>query len=403
MKFLLLGILVLVLTCSVFAGGLENKVNYSAEFGRTLNRNSSIDADAAMYNPAGLIRMKSGDYWNVGFQYIGKEYFHTMGTTRLESDEPSVLGNFFGVHREGKNAFFGGIGIVGGGGKVIYPQGSARTTLIGNTMIQASGGALTAIQSQNISLESIGYGYSFGVARELDRRLSGAIAVRYIDSFRKGTANAVLTGPGVTNTIILDFKDEADNWGMVAGLDYLLTDKHRIGIRYESRVKMIYDRHVSQNTTAGLGYTDGARVRRDFPAVLGVGFAWDINPRWNATFDYTSFMNESAVMDDFPNMTGINNSYDAGFSLEYKVSEKLFWSAGYLYTSMGVDAEKVTPEAAELDANSYAFGFKYKPRPDYSWNAGLLLVEYDPATTKTGVVYDKDVWILSVGLERYFK
>jgi len=53
-------------TSFLFAGGIENKHNWSAEYARTLNRNAATDsADAVVYNPAGVMSMEDGFYVNL--------------------------------------------------------------------------------------------------------------------------------------------------------------------------------------------------------------------------------------------------------------------------------------------------------------------------------------------------
>ena len=47
MKSLGITLLVLVLTAQLFAGGMVTNSNQSAEYMRTLNRNASLDIDAA--------------------------------------------------------------------------------------------------------------------------------------------------------------------------------------------------------------------------------------------------------------------------------------------------------------------------------------------------------------------
>jgi hypothetical protein len=43
-----------VCVSAVYAGAIDNKTNWSAEYIRTLNRNAATDyADIAAYNPAG--------------------------------------------------------------------------------------------------------------------------------------------------------------------------------------------------------------------------------------------------------------------------------------------------------------------------------------------------------------
>jgi len=64
---------------SLFAGGIENKHNWSAEYVRTLNRNAATDsADAVVYNPAGVMKMEDGFYLNLTGQYVLKDYSNTF-------------------------------------------------------------------------------------------------------------------------------------------------------------------------------------------------------------------------------------------------------------------------------------------------------------------------------------
>jgi len=59
----------------VWAGGADNKTNWSAEYIRTLNRNAATDAaDIVMYNPAGVMMMEDGLYGNISAHYIAKDY-----------------------------------------------------------------------------------------------------------------------------------------------------------------------------------------------------------------------------------------------------------------------------------------------------------------------------------------
>ena len=76
----------------LFAGGIENKHNWSAEWVRSLNRNAATDsADAVAYNPAGVMKMDGGFYLNVAGQYALKEYSNTyQGTKRAASAFCSV-------------------------------------------------------------------------------------------------------------------------------------------------------------------------------------------------------------------------------------------------------------------------------------------------------------------------
>jgi long-chain fatty acid transport protein len=127
----------LALSCAVastvFAGAIENKTNWSAEYIRTLNRNAATDyADIAMYNPAGTVKLHEGFTVNGSIQFLSKEYENnvTLGPTtvyNMESDEPSYIPGIFAVYNNEKFSIFGAFSNVGGGGKVDFSQGSWTT------------------------------------------------------------------------------------------------------------------------------------------------------------------------------------------------------------------------------------------------------------------------------------
>jgi len=99
----LVGFMVLVvlvgLSSSIYAGGIINKQNLSADYIRTLNRNAATDmADAAAFNPAGTAMMQDGLYVKADAIYLWKDYTNQMPSTpaifnlgTLESGEPSII------------------------------------------------------------------------------------------------------------------------------------------------------------------------------------------------------------------------------------------------------------------------------------------------------------------------
>ena len=101
----------------LFAGGIDNKTNWSAEYIRTLNRNAATDsADIVSYNPAGVMKMEDGLFGNLSVQYINKDYTNKVDGTDLDSTEPSFLPGLFALYKQDKWAGFFAFTIPGGGG-----------------------------------------------------------------------------------------------------------------------------------------------------------------------------------------------------------------------------------------------------------------------------------------------
>ncbi|MGW8161479.1 MAG: hypothetical protein ACWGN1_04460, partial [Desulfobulbales bacterium] len=136
MKKILICIGGMVLSCTfaatVFAGAVDNKTNWSAEYIRTLNRNAATDyADIAAYNPAGTVKLDEGFIINGSIQYLAKDYKNVINGTEFKSDEPSYVPGIYAVYNKKKYALFGALTVVGGGGKVDFSKGDVTTNLIG--------------------------------------------------------------------------------------------------------------------------------------------------------------------------------------------------------------------------------------------------------------------------------
>jgi long-chain fatty acid transport protein len=97
LAILCLSSLVLLISSPLLAGGITNKQNFSVEYLRTASRNAATDsADAAVYNPAGVMRMEDGIYINAGAFYAFKDYSNTIGGREYSSDEPSIVPSLIG-------------------------------------------------------------------------------------------------------------------------------------------------------------------------------------------------------------------------------------------------------------------------------------------------------------------
>ena len=111
MKKFLIFLCVVGLTVSsastLFAGGIINKQNQSADYMRTLSRHAATDfADIAVYNPAGIMKMADGGYAKLDVMYFDKDYSNTIPNNfcefnqafgKLDQDEPSIIPGVFAV------------------------------------------------------------------------------------------------------------------------------------------------------------------------------------------------------------------------------------------------------------------------------------------------------------------
>lgn len=111
--FVTLGVVCLA-AAPLYAGGIINKSNQSADYLRTLNRHAATDyADAAVYNPAGVMKFDDGLKIKADVMYFNKDYSNTVpptfngglpdpplagGAGELNSEKPSIIPGFFATY-----------------------------------------------------------------------------------------------------------------------------------------------------------------------------------------------------------------------------------------------------------------------------------------------------------------
>ena len=117
----------------LYAGGIINKQNQSADYMRTLNRSAATDyPDIAVYNPAGIMKMENGAYGKIDAMYFSKDYSNDApaGFGKLNSDKPSIIPGAFALYKHDRWAGFFAFTVPAGGGELDYKDGDARTVAL---------------------------------------------------------------------------------------------------------------------------------------------------------------------------------------------------------------------------------------------------------------------------------
>ncbi|HWR74377.1 MAG TPA: hypothetical protein VN276_01985 [Bacteroidales bacterium] len=131
MKKILTVISALVITGSLFAGGLVTNTNHSAYMVRLISRQASMNVDATYYNPAGLTKLEDGFHFSLNNQIIGQTktitndyYFLTEKPTEyIGTVSAPIFPGVYAVYKVNKFAFSLGFNPVGGGGGAEYATG----------------------------------------------------------------------------------------------------------------------------------------------------------------------------------------------------------------------------------------------------------------------------------------
>ena len=425
-------LLSIALVSTAFAGAIDNKTNWSAEYIRTLNRNAATDyADVAAYNPAGTVKLADGFILNGSVQYLGKEYANNITVAPntvlpFESDESSLVPGLFGVYNRDRWSFFGAVTVVGGGGKVDFSQGNWTTTQIGGLLTSGMVPYLplcplgkdcenfnpTDLTGQKLEAESYYMGYTLGGAFEINDIFSVSAGIRYVNAKREAQGFITLLdanyNPNTSYVLAVNYEQEGDGWGGIFGINIAPNDKLNIGMRYEMKTKLDLEATVPVGVGAGvLQYltppiVNGQSNARDLPATFGFGLSYWLTPQLRLETNYTHYFNTDADWSGAEK--NVDDGYDLGIALEYHFNESFLGSIGYLRTETGIEPQYMLPENPELDANTIGAGIAYAINEKFHTNLslGYVFYESDSFIAPPTVEYEKKIFFLALGLEYRF-
>jgi long-chain fatty acid transport protein len=424
-----LGILVLAAS-PLYAGGIINKSNQSADYMRTLNRSAATDyPDIAVFNPAGIMQMENGAYAKLDALYFGKDYSNTIPNDafppfnqpfgKLSQDTPSVIPAFFAVYKQDRWAGFFAFTIPAGGGELEYDDGTARTVQLGSSIAQginlgATGGAtnaspynLIAFQKEKVK-DSVAYGFSLGGSYAINKMWSVAAAARYVYSTREFDGQVTIAssaGLAPAIPLRLDIKEDDGGWGGYFGVNFAPNDKLNTALTFYTSTDIKYEREVKKDTllpngvpvSIATGFRDGSTIQDDIPGQINFGISYKFLPQLNVALNYVLYLEKSATIQTFSDE---GNSWDLGLTAEYIFSPQWKASVGYLYTDIKLpdDQQIEQPEEPKLSANTFAGGVVFSPTPKWDITFGGAYVDYKDVTDDFGIKYKKSVWNLSAGV-----
>jgi len=391
---------------TVFAGAIDNRTNWGAEYLRTLTRNAATDyADIAAYNPAGTVKLHEGFTINGSLQYLGKETVNNVtdpyGKNKFKSDEPSYVPSVFGVYNRGNWSLFGAMTVVAGAGKVDFSKGDFTTRMIQLGILQG------LPDTAHLTAELYSVGYTFGSAFKINDMFSLSMGLRYVDAYKEAKGAAAVFFPGPTPVSApIAFEQEGGGWGGIFGINIAPNDSFNIGMRYETKTDINLDTKVKkdpQGILPYLGIYDDTYQPRDLPALLGLGVSYWVSPKLRTEVNLTYYFNEGADWDGAEK--DIDDGYEVGISLEYHFTDSFLASIGYLRNEAGSDPDYMLPENPALDSNTLGGGIAYAITESLHTNLSTAYVFYkdDSFTSPIGPVkYEKSVLFLAAGMEYRF-
>lgn len=430
MKLSTISILVLVLIEAAGvseAGNIDFLSSRSPDLVRIMSRNAATDAaDIVSYNPAGLTFLPEGFYVNFGGQTLLKDY--TVEATPPGATEPVVyetetptpfLPSFYAVYRHCDMALFGAFTVPAGGGKLDFENGLNVLPLFETGLQQAVSGSpyyFAQMNSGEAIATSMYTAATLGGACSLSDAVSAALGLRYTWASRNYDVTGdftIIDGAAPPESMVVgtshrELRADKSASGVcaIAGIDVALSQSLNAAVRVETRTCLEFETSTDINDWSALpslaSFNDGAKQRRDLPAVVGLGFQWHASPSLMFTTGGNYYLLDEANKDDDGLDDNYDNGFDASLGVEYDVSPALALSTGYMYSDLGGSDTTYSDLEYSLDANFVGFGGRYRASRNLSLTgaAGRLICnEGNGAGTYEGSVYNKSLWYFALGGE----
>lgn len=365
MKKILTALLCGLCVASVFAGGIDNKTNLSTGFIRNPSRNvESERPESVFYNIAGTGMMQDGLYFEVGNQFLIKNYSNQIeGNDTIYNDKEPVLlyPNFNIVWKNNRFAVFGGFNVFGGGGSLEYKDGTATTAR-----------ALSVLGSPKHSLSV--YGVTFGEIFGLSYNFwHGRVSVSAAGRLLHGTQRLTLSSDNAIFGTLnggkeAGFEAFGTGFGAIFGIHFRPYDILDLSVQYQTKTKMEMRFKSTKGNLIGNfigGRRKGDHFQNDMPAVLNLGVGYRaINPLY-ISFSFNYYFNNKANIEDIA--TGKNleykNSYEFAVGFDYQIIPQVLASLGAVYSKQGFTETANSGFSPVLNSITVGAGAEITPIP----------------------------------------
>ncbi|MDR1004737.1 MAG: hypothetical protein LBL97_07015 [Prevotellaceae bacterium] len=417
-KLSLIGMLLLITSVPVFAGGLLTNTNQHIAFLRMLARGASIDIDGVYSNPAGLSFLpKDGLYLSLNIQNANQTrlidatfpLFPEADHTRHYKGTASapVIPSFQAAYKTGDWVFSGSFAVVGGGGKASFNTGLPMFDAMAMGMINpqlaqhpqlgqliAAGTPASSLYTITSSLDGKQYiyGVQLGISYKVNDWFSTFVGGRmnYFTGGYEGFLKAKLKpdfGESELAAIALDCTQTG--WGLtpIIGADFKL-NKWNIGLKYEFMASLnIENKTKTLDIPAGTeaafdAYRDGVNTPNDIPALLTAAVGYEFLPTLHASVEYHYFFDKDAGMagNKQKALTGGTNEYLVG--AEWDAHKYVTVSAGYQKTDYGLADNFQSDIAFSCDSYSIGVGAALNLSKHLKLNLAYFWTTYSDYTKK---------------------
>jgi long-chain fatty acid transport protein len=309
----------------------------------------------------------SGIMINPNYPAFGAQYNGSMvSAPEFFTDGATKLNDLAG----GANQYYMGLAQVveGGGGGILLANGTAAGLEAQNVVeIQGILGA-AGINTAGMDIQTA-------------RATLQAVAPAFVEKANGMSANAANTA---------DKKVDVEQAGSaitpIVGAHFVLLDNRlNIGLKYELATTLKLKNYTTADDV-GM-YPDGVENHSDLPAMFSGGVSYHATDKLGVSLGYHYYWDKS--MKYFDN-TKTNeeyldgNSYELAVGLEYKLSEKLLLSTGYLLAKVQKKSMYQSDLSNNLPSHSFGLGAQYTVGQRLDINLGVFTTVYDEVvSTKT--------------------
>lgn len=461
MKKIISVVSALVVTGSLFAGGLVTNTNQSALYTRLQSRNASTSIDAVYYNPAGLTKLSDGFHLSLNNQTIGQTKTITTNYIFLNDNPKEYVGKvsapffpgIYAAYKTGKLALSLGFNPVGGGGGADYENGLAMFEMrIADLKPLLTGAGLVttnySVETLSFKGSSIYLGPQVNLSYEINDMISIAAGLRVVfasDKYEGSIENiminpihplanptgAMLSAPafftsiGQSTRAAQTSNTYADAVMKGTGFTPILSanfspigDLLNIAVKYEFKTSLDLKTTVHDNKTAGLFIQDSVAIK-DMPAMLALGVDVKPSDRFLISGSFNYYFDKKVDYDGDPDVNEVRidkNFIEAGLGIQVGITDKLFASAGWLTTITGVNDLFQSDLKYSLNTNTIGGGFGFKINDMIDINLGGSYTIYQEASetymhvlNETPLIqqsaintYNNKTWVAAIGLDFHF-
>lgn len=347
-----------------FAGGVDNKTNLNQGYMRNPSRNTeTLRPEAVLYNIGGTAFMNDGLYFELGNQFVLKNYSDKLDGQKFEDDQNVYFyPNAEVVYKKDNWAAFFGFGVFGGGGTLDYSDGTGLTSLALQSgfanklkaslpLLIASGActpqtaasyiasASAKMAAHSLEVYSVQLGEILGASYKINDMISVAAAGR----FMHGEQNITLKCDGLQSvnggSSKIGYESNGYGFGGIFGVHIKPWNTLDVGIQYQTitKLKYKYDDLTGAYASSFLNADEGDNFKNDLPAVLNLGVGYTFFDKLNASMSFNYYFNKQATIESPIDRSeyDYDDSWEIALGSDYRLNEQLSFGTGFSYGKQG--------------------------------------------------------------------